>query len=336
MQNVQKVEFTALSVLKVFAIVAALFILWRIIDVVALVFATFIFVAALNPIVKYLAENGIPRSGAVAIVYVLLFGLLAGLVSLILPSLVEQVRLLAQSLPVFARTIRPLYDILLESDTQGVLQSVSSQLSGFTQGVFSATATVFGGAASALTVFVLSFYMLVEEEKTRRALVPLIPEEYVKPVLDTIIRVNEQLGSWLRGQLILSAIIGSISFIGLLIMGVPYALTLAVLAGLLEIIPVIGPIVAGFAAVVVAYASTSWEIATAVLVFYIVIQQLEGHLLVPKIMESAVGLSPIIIIIALAIGSKLAGIEGAILAVPITATIAVLVQEWPRFLNARK
>lgn len=336
MQQVQRVEFTVWAIVKVFAVVFALYLIWQILDILALIFVTFILVAALNPLVKWLSEYGVPRTGGVILIYIVLFTLLAGLFSLIFPPLVEQVRLLAQSFPALVHSVTPLSELLLESNTQNVLQGISSQLSGFTQSVFSATATIFGGALSALTVFILSFYMLVEEQKARHALVPLIPGELVKPVLATINRVSDKLGSWMRGQLVLSGVIGLISYIGLLILGVPYALTLAAIAGIAEIIPVVGPIAAGLAAVVVAYASSSWEVAVAVFVFYVILQQLENNILVPKIMESAVGLSPIIVIIALAVGSKLAGVTGAVLAVPIAATVAVLVQEWPRLVAARK
>ena len=121
-------------------------------------------------------------------------------------------------------------------------------------------------------------------------------------------------------------------YLGLLALGVPFALALAVLAGILEIIPYVGPIVAAIPTIIIAFFVSPW-LALAVAIFYIIVQQLEGHILVPKIMQKAVGISPVTIIIALLIGAKLAGVLGLLLAVPICAGIIVLTSEWKNSSN---
>ncbi|MBI4022838.1 AI-2E family transporter [Candidatus Berkelbacteria bacterium] len=330
----QLVELSTWSIVKVFGLLFLVLLLWKILDIIALLFVTVILVAALSPIAGWMARNQIPRTLAVLLIYVVLFFLFAFLVTLLLPPLIEQIKALASTFPALVGSISPLYEFVLETNAQELLQSLSSGLSSFTQGVFSAAAQLFGGAISTLTVFVLSFYMLVEEKKTRDSLILLLPSDKVKPVVRLLDRIGDTLGRWLRGQMSLSVIMGILTFIGLAILNVQYALTLAVLAGIAEIVPVVGPVVAGGAAVLVAYASGSWQLAVAVLIFFIVLQQLEGHLLVPKVMESAVGLSPILVIIALAIGAKLAGVVGAVLAVPLAATLAVLLREWPRLTHS--
>lgn len=330
----QRVELTTMSVLKVFGVMLAIYFVWQILNILGLLFVVLIVVAALDPAVDALQRYGIHRGAAVSLIYLLLFLILAFLFSLLLPPLVDQVRTLSVTFPGLVTKITPLYQLVVESNAQDLLSTISTELSAFTQGVFAATARVFGGAAAFISVLVLSFYILLDAKQAKHAFIPLIPGSKVQTVLSVVEQISGRLGSWLRGQLFLSIIIMLLSFIGLAVLGVPYALTLAVLAGILEIIPYLGPILAGLVAVLVAYAAGSWQLMAGVLVLYAVIQQLENHFLVPKVMQSAVGLSPVTIIIALAIGAQLGGITGAIIAVPLTAVLSVLVQEWPKLRKA--
>jgi predicted PurR-regulated permease PerM len=145
-------------------------------------------------------------------------------------------------------------------------------------------------------------------------------------VKSLIVQIEEKLGSWLRGQLFLSLIIGILSYIGLLVLGIPYALPLAVVAGVLEVIPVIGPIISSIPSVLIAL-TISPILGLAVAAMYFVIQQLENHLIVPQVMKRAVGLNPLIVILAIAIGSSLLGFAGALLAVPIAVVLQTVVGE---------
>lgn len=323
----QRVELSTFTIAKFFLVPMALWLAWFLRDIFALLFLVLIVVAALGPPVSFLEKQGIPRTGAVALLYAIGVLILIGLFSLIIPPLVEQVRLFILELPTIVSRITPLYELLTQSNAQHILNSVSSGLSDVTQGVFAATIRLFGGAISAVTVLVLSFYLLVDAQKTSDSLLILVPQSYRHVVTDIIGQTGEKLGMWLRGQLILSLLIGTLSFVGLSILHVKFALTLGVLAGMLEVIPFLGPVIAALAAAFVAYASGTWQLAAGVLVFYTILQQTESHILVPKIMESAVGLSPIIVVIALAVGAQLGGITGAILAVPLAAAASVVLKD---------
>jgi predicted PurR-regulated permease PerM len=323
----QRVELSTLTIAKFFLVPIALWLAWFLRDIFALLFLVLIVVAALGPVIRFLENQGIPRAGAVALLYSFGVLILIGLFSLIIPPLVEQVRLFIAELPTIVSRVTPLYQLLTQSNAQQALNSISNGLGNVTQGVFAATIRVFGGVVSAVTVVVLSFYLLVDAKKTGESLIMLVPRQYHRIVTDIILQTGDKLGSWLRGQLVLSLLIGSISFIGLLVLNVKFALTLGVLAGMLEIIPFLGPVIAGLIAAFVAYASGSWQLALVVLAFYTLLQQVENHVLVPKIMESAVGLSPVIVVIALAIGAQLGGITGAILAVPMAATASVIIRD---------
>ena len=328
----QKVDISSASYLKFFGVLIGLWLIWYLRGILGMIFAVLIIVAALSPAAKAIEEYGLPRALGLTIIYLAAFLVFAGVISLIVPPLVSQLRTLAQNTPVFISHASPFYQLFVESNVPQALNNLSSQLGAFTGSIYTATTSIFGGALAAVTVIVLSFYALVDAKKTRDSLVILVPAHYLKRVTDITTRSGEKLGAWLRGQLLLSFIVACITFVGLLILGIPYALTLAVLAGFLEIIPLVGPIIAGLTAMVVAYVATgSWQLVLGVFVFYVIVQQTESHFLVPKVMSNAVGLSPIIVIIALAIGAELAGIAGAILAVPIAATLSVILPELPQF-----
>jgi len=177
-----------------------------------------------------------------------------------------------------------------------------------------------------LTVVVLTVYLLLDQRFFRNLSNVIIPEDKRDEVAIITEKVATKVGAWLKGQLFLSLIIGSLSFVGLWIIGVPYALTLAVISGLLEIIPVLGPIIAGIVAALVAL-TVSPLAALFVIAFYFILQQLENNIIVPKIMQKAVGLPPAVIIIAILIGGSVLGILGALLAVPVSGILYVLVKE---------
>jgi predicted PurR-regulated permease PerM len=155
-----------------------------------------------------------------------------------------------------------------------------------------------------------------------------ISPDQQEPVLSLMKKISEKVGRWFRGQMILGGIIGVLELIGLLIIGAPYALTLAIISAVMEIVPTIGPLIAGTIAVLVTLSVSPLK-ALLVFILYLVIQQAENSFIVPKVMQKAVGLSPVIIILAILTGAKLLGIVGAILAVPIAASLSVIVQEWP-------
>jgi len=158
------------------------------------------------------------------------------------------------------------------------------------------------------------------------SLVNFFGEERGKRLISKINKIEYRLGGWIRGQVLLCTMIGIACYVGLRLLGIEYALPLALIAAVLEIVPVIGPIISAIPAVIIAYV-TSPSLAIAVIALYTLIQQLEYHLIVPSVMKTAVGLKPIVTIIALMVGGKLLGIAGAVLAIPILIVIMELSEE---------
>jgi predicted PurR-regulated permease PerM len=187
----------------------------------------------------------------------------------------------------------------------------------------------FGGIMGLFTILILTFYLLVEADSIRGAFMRLFPRGRRTQVAHASAEATLKVSAWLNGQLLLASIIGITAAIGLWLLGVPYFYVLALIAALGEMIPIVGPILAAIPAIAVA-SSVSGQQALFVAIFFIVQQQIENHILVPKIMERQVGISPVVVIIALLIGGSLMGVMGAILAVPTAAIIQVIYLEFER------
>jgi len=322
------------SILRVLGVLAVIGFFFLIRDVVALVFVALVFSAAIDPWVDALARRQIPRALGIISIYVIVIAVFGGTITLLIPPLVEQVRELAKSFPLYydklSLGINYLRDVSsgvgAENQFQEALGTVEKVLSAATAGVFSTISAIFGGIVSFFLLLVLTFYMVVEEDGIKRFLQVITPDHLHDEIARVTVKIQERIGLWLRGQLILMVVIGVLTFIGLKAIGVPYALVLAMVAGITEIIPYAGPIIGAVPAVFIAFTVSPVKGLLAVALYFF-IQQLENHLIVPKVMQKTVGLNPIIVIIAVLVGAKLSGVLGALLAVPIAAVVEVLVHE---------
>lgn len=324
------ISWTALF--KVLGLVMGVLLILLLQDILMMLLAVFIFVAAINPTVARL-ENYMSRFLAVGVVYVLI--LLTGVVIsyAILPTLIQQTNDLVKALPEMVTAARSLFDSFQSGRSNifdQALGSISGNLEQFTRHILETTLGFFGGIATFLTGLVLGFYLLLEEKRARDFINQLLPQPQFMVVYATIHKISTRMGNWVSGQLLLMLIIGFANLVAYYLIGLPSPLALGVWAGLMEIIPYLGPLLGVIPAVIVAIATGS--ILQAVLTFligFVLIQQLEANLVVPKVMGKAVGLSPVLVILALLIGLKLFGLLGAIISLPVAAIISVIVGEWP-------
>jgi predicted PurR-regulated permease PerM len=200
--------------------------------------------------------------------------------------------------------------------------AISQQIQPIGESLVRVTLGIFSNILAVVTVLVFAFYFLLERRHADEILTSIFGSDVARQVLLVLRNIERRLGAWVRGQLLLMAIVGVLSYIGLLILHIEFALPLAILAGLLELVPMIGPILSAIPAVFVGL-GTSPFLALSVVALYIIVQQVENNLLVPFIMKKSVGFAPIVTIIILLVGGRLAGAAGAILSVP----IALVVQE---------
>jgi len=317
------------KVLVVALIIAFLYLVW---DIIVLLFVSLIFAATLGPTISWLERKKIPRSAGILLIYVGALFLLSLVVILIIPPINEQVDQLAATFPIYYERILQLFGGLqLKSDFsetfQQSLNAFGQTLSSYTGSVVNTASGIFGGLTTFFLVLVLTFYFSVKKNGLKHFISQVTPAKYQKYTENIFIRIQDKLGLWLRGQLLLSGIIFAVTWIGLLILGVKYSLVLALIAGITEVIPFIGPVIGAIPAVLLAFLQTPVK-AVLVIVLYLVIQQLEGNIIVPKVMQKTVGLNPIVVIVAILLGAKLAGVLGAVLSLPVTLAIMVLARDW--------
>ena len=271
----------------------------------------------------------LPRWAAILLVYVTLIGSLVAVGMMVVPPLVMQAREFWTELPVMLqRGQQWLIERGILSEQLTVRDAVE-QTAGGTDAVGTVVGAIWGfvgGVFGLLTILILAFYFLVDSSSLVRTFVRLFPRAERARVEDACLRISTKVSAWLGGQLLLAAIIGTTAAIGLWLLGVPYFYVLALIAGIGEMIPVVGPLLASIPAIAVAL-SVSPATALFVAIFFVVQQQFENHVLVPKVMERQVGVSAVVVIVALLLGGSLLGVIGAILAVPTAAILQVLFEE---------
>ena len=274
-----------------------------------------------------------PRWLAILILYLAILGALISIGSLVFPPLFHQAEQLWKELPDLFLKVQDFllrYGILRERLTweQAVERAPAAGGSEFVgRTVLSAVVGLVGGILGIVTILILTFYFLVESDALRRTLLHLFAKRERSRVDFVARAITTKVSAWLGGQLLLAAIIGSTSALGLWVLGIPFFYVLALISAIGELIPVVGPILSAIPAIAIA-ATVSWKKVLLVTLFFVVQQQLENHVLVPKVMQRQVGVNPVAVIVALLIGGNLLGIPGAILAVPTVAILQVLFTEW--------
>jgi predicted PurR-regulated permease PerM len=319
-RDVKKVEISYKTIIFTAVFVASLWFLYFIRDIVLQLFAALLLMAILNPIVNKLSKIKIPKALSIFVSYILIFGLFGFAIGILLPPLVEQTTNLANNLPKYFQ------DSGISKYANGdVLKEIVSQLGTVPSQVIKAGFSFFTNILNVLTVLIFAFYLLLIRDKFEKSLEFMFGKTKGEDVSKLINQLEVRLGGWARGQLLLMLLIGISSYIGFIILGIPYALPLALLAGIFEIVPYLGPVVASIPAIILGF-SISPFVGGATIGLAVLIQQLENYLFVPKIMEKSTGVSPIITLLSLAIGAKLAGITGMVISIPIVIIIQTLLQ----------
>lgn len=316
-QMPQKIDISHKTVVFTGIFILALWLVFLIRDLLLLLFVATILMSALSPLINFFTRLKLPRALGIAITYIIIIALVAGLIVSVVPPLIEESNKLITTLPPLVGQFFNITNI-----DKSVFQS---ELTNLSKNIFSYTLTIFDNFLTIILLLVLTFYLLLEKENLEDRIASFFIGREQR-IRNSIVEIEEKLGGWLRGQLFLSLIIGVISYIGLYILNIPYALPLALLAGIMEVVPVIGPIISAIPAILIALTiSPLLSLGTAAM--YFVIQQLENHLIVPQVMRKAVGLNPLVVILAIAVGGRLLGFAGALLAVPLAVVLQIIVAE---------
>lgn len=320
-----KIEISHKTVIFTIAFLISLWFVIQIKEIIIVIFLSLIVLSALHKPVDWFTRHKIPRVLSVIIVYIIMIATITIGIGLVIPPLVEQSNEFGKVLPQIISTINDFFvfnEIPVE-DISTIIARQIQQLAGDFINVFS---KLFSRVLLTFTVFILSFYFLLDWDKFVRLIASPFSGKNETKAINLIAKIETGLGHWLRGQVALSIIVGLMVYIGLTLLGMPFAIPLAVIAALLEIIPIIGPTIAAIPAILVALTFSPF-LSLAIVALYIIIQQIESNIFQPVIMSKVTGIHPPAIIIGLLIGSKLSGVAGAILAVPFIVLFKIIASE---------
>jgi len=326
------------TVIKVIAILLALALMWVLRDILTLLLVALFIAALMHPAARWGERHRVPKGVMVVFIYLVTFTFLAVALSLIVPTLVREATklsvLIGSSLAAVSTYVQSLRDFTelhgFSGNLSTSLSSLSNQFGDAASGLFSTLTDIFGGIAGLVIVLVMAFYMVAEEREATRAFRNIVPERYQDFTANLLLQVEMKIGSWLRGELILMAAVAVVYYVGLVIIGIDGPLPLALFAGFTEFIPYLGPILSGIPIVIVALTHSPIH-ALFAFALMILVHQLENQILIPKVMQRAVGLNPLVSMVAVLIGAKLFGVVGVLLAIPFATTVSVVLMELYRF-----
>jgi predicted PurR-regulated permease PerM len=320
-------------------------------DVLLVVVTAVVIASSIEPLVKRLKRFKIHRIVGVVGVYLFIALVLAGILIFFLPIVVNDVVDFLNTLP---KTVSleglwsPIGD--LNTITGSVSQKISEHtisvadfvnglqtaIVGTSASAFRTASLIFGGVLSFVLIIVLSFYLAVQEEGVSDFLRIVAPVKHHDYIIGLWKRSQSKIGYWLQGQIILGIVVGVLVYLVLMIVGIPHAIVLALFAALLEIIPIFGPIISSVPAILIAFAERGVGTGFLLVGLYLIIYQFESQLFYPLVVKKIVGISPIVVILALVIGAKLAGVLGALIAVPLSAAFMEYIHDIEKYKKVEK
>jgi predicted PurR-regulated permease PerM len=337
MDTPMQISITYGTIVKTILTLLGLYALYMLSDLVLVVITAIVIASATEPGSRWFMKYGIPRLYSVIAVYVAFIGVFVSIGYFFVPSVLNEFSHMVASLssPTAAEAVTfeaPFFGTVSLSEIAIQIREVFKVVS---ESPFEALSAIFGGITSFILVIVFSFYFAVQErgiEDFLRIVTPLRYETYIVGLWN---RTKDKIGLWMQGQFILGLVIGVLTFLCLSLLQVPYpalqyTLALAVIAGLFEIIPLFGPTLSAIPAIAFGFIAGGFPLALIIVVLYFIIQQFENHLIYPLVVTKVVGVPPVMVILALVIGLKLAGFFGVLLAVPMAALVQEIISDWDK------
>lgn len=334
--NKLTIKISNKTLINVLLLVILSAVLLKLTDLVLVVLTSIVIASFVRTASEKLTKYHFPKTLSVVGMYVLGFSILSGIFYFFIPVLIVE---LSKLIPVIAELIPGILDQttvegaknVADSLSKGtmlpdVLQQLQGVLISFSSGFVGVISNLFGNIANVILIIVISFYLSLAEDGIESFLKIVTPKQYEGYVIGLWQRSQRKIAHWLRGQMIMGLIVGLLTFIGLALLGVEYALLLAVIAGVFELIP-FGIILASIPAISLAFASGGLSLAIFVAGLYVVIQQIETYVVQPLVVRKTTGISPIAVILSVLVGFKLAGFWGLILAIPVTVTLLEYIKD---------
>jgi predicted PurR-regulated permease PerM len=334
------ISITAGTVVKTIVVLAIAWLIYSIRDTVLVVLTAIVLASAIEPGVTGLVQRKIPRILAVILVYLAIFAVAFVIFYFFVPSLLADLATFVTALPSYLDTFThagafdqyaqilglPLPSAISSTEIVANVRN-ALDLNVVFGNAFSAATSIFGGVFSFILIVVFSIYFCLLETGVDDFLRIVTPQKHQHYVLNLWRRSQRKIGLWMQGQLLLGFTIGILIYLTLSIFQVPHALVLAVIAGVFEIIPVFGPVLAAIPAIAIAFVAGGSTLGVITIGIYVIIQQIETHLIYPQVVSRVVGVPPLLVIIALIVGGELGGFLGIILSVPMAATLQELARD---------
>lgn len=316
----RKIEISYRTIVFTVFFLILLWLLFQIRQILIGLFIAVVLMAAINPVIDRMERFKIPRLLGILLIYVLIFVLFGVIVGGVVPPLIDQTRTLVTRLPEYIEGISiPIFG-------QKLIDFQFSQLGSLPTNLVKISFSIFSNLLSGLLILVITLYLLLERKNLNRYLHVLFGGDGEVKAEKLIKEIESQLGGWVRAEMTLMVIIAAMTYVGLRLLGIDFALPLALLAGLFEVFPNFGPALSSIPAILAGLA-VSPLMALAVAALYFLIQQIENIFVVPQVMSREAGVNPLVTIVALAVGFSLAGIIGAVLAVPVVLMAKVIASE---------
>lgn len=294
-------------------------------------FAAFVISTISNPAADWLENRKVPRTIATVFIFLGILVILGLAFSWIVPVLVGEITTLAMGFPHYLAENIAKYPFLTQYGVLGNISRITLEVSNFLKdqapSILLSTVSFFGNIFYAVITLTISFYLTDEKSLVKKYLRKIIHQDHHKDLVEILDEIEIKMGRWFMGQIILSLVSSAAIFIGLTILGVPFALPLATLAAILRFVPYLGGLISDSAGILIAFLSSPW-LGVATFLMYYIIQQIEGYIIIPLVMQRTVGLNPIVVIVAVLAGGQLGGVTGALLALPVTIVIVILAKRY--------
>ncbi|MDP2642120.1 MAG: AI-2E family transporter [bacterium] len=340
MDGKQRISITTASWVRALVVLAIGYALYLVSEFILVIIASVVIASSIEPATSWAKRRGIPRLPMVLLVYMVSALIVAGLFYFLVLPLIGEMSSFIRTFTIYSSSVTnggvlsdmfKTQNLFSSIDTPILIRELTSNLNSlsdfFSQGIFSSVSVIFGGVLNFFLILILSFYLVVQEDGISKFLKIITPLKREKYVIGLWRRSQIKIGRWMQGQLLSSALVMVLVYIGLLIVGIPHALLLAVLAGVFELIPLFGATLAAIPALFIAFTSGGMTTFLIVAGLYIVIQQFESNLIYPLVVEKVVGVPPMISIIALVIGGTLAGFLGVLISVPVAAVVMEFISD---------
>ena len=313
----QKIEITHKTIIFTILFLLSLKFLWIVKDLIFSLFIAFIILSALKPAVTFLEKKSVPRGIAAFFVYIIFLGFFVEVLTIAVPPLLMESARLIRSFPGIFQSTFPNLSLFINTE------AVSSYIPNITGRFIDVIKSIFSNAVFTISTIFFGFYFLAEEDLVKKYIGRFFELNQIRRIVTVFESAEKRMNAWFWGELVLMTIVGLMTFLGLNLIGMKYVLPLAVLAGLLEVVPNLGPVLSAVPAVIIGF-SSSYLLGASALALYFIVQQLENNFIVPLVMKKTVGLNPIITLMALIIGGKVGGILGVLLAIPTTLFIETI------------